>query len=218
MDQPPAEREPPNIELAGPSSENAAPPVGTMARPARRGTMILGIAASLVALAALGIAAWTYAEARRDMLRLSTDIAQLRLSLDLYAQRSGNAAGTAGSDQLSDLANRLALLEQAWRDGAATPAANNTASASTPAGATPGAECLPPGMRILVAAGDRYPICDNSASIAVGGVDNGYVTLADGTTIPSGGTMPLGTTGCMVAVTSGGDEGLTGYAEIRVSC
>jgi len=49
-------------------------------------------------------------------------------------------------------------------------------------------------------------------------VDNGYITLSDGTSVPSGGSMPLPGSPCMIAVTSGGDEGVTGYAEIRVSC
>jgi len=36
--------------------------------------------------------------------------------------------------------------------------------------------------------------------------------------VPSGSTVPLPGTACMIAVTSGGDEATTGFAEIRVTC
>ncbi len=73
-------------------------------------------------------------------------------------------------------------------------------------------------MRLLVASGDAYAVCDQPGTVEVSVVDNGYITLSDGTSVPSGGSMPLPGSPCMIAVTSGGDEGLTGYAEIRVSC
>ena len=73
-------------------------------------------------------------------------------------------------------------------------------------------------MRILVAAGDSYPICGQNTAITVANVDNGFMSLSDGTMVVSGGTMPLPGTSCMIGVTSGGDEGVTGYAEIRVTC
>ena len=219
MDQPQAGHQTPGLSSPDVSAEarQAPPHAAPRRRPARRGSLVVAFVASLIALAALGAAVWSYTETRRDILRLSTDIAQLRLSLELYARTLTTPAGTpAGdADRLDDLANRLAILEQAWR---AAPSAAPAPTATTPATAAPGAECLPVGMRLLVAAGDRYPVCASSASVDIAGVDNGYVALADGTTIPSGGTMPLGDSGCMIGVTSSGDEGLTGYAEIRVTC
>lgn len=221
MDQPQAGHQTPGFSSPDVSAEaRPAPPHAPSRRhPARHGSLVVASVASLIALAALGAAVWSYAETRRDILRLSTDIAQLRLSIELYARNLTAPVGTpAGdADRFDDLANRLAILEQAWRAApSAAPAALPTAT--TPAAAAPGAECLPVGMRLLVAAGDRYPVCASSASVDIAGVDNGYVALADGTTIPSGGTMPLGDSGCMIGVTSSGDEGLTGYAEIRVTC
>ena len=49
-------------------------------------------------------------------------------------------------------------------------------------------------------------------------VDSGYITLVDGTLVPSGVAVPLPNSACTISVTSSGDEGLTGYAEIRVTC
>ena len=151
-------------------------------------------------------------------MRLSTELAELRVSLDLYARGSRTAdMGTPSSTALTDLANRLAILEQNWRD---TPAAPTTAPAVAPAQAASasGEDCLPAGMRLLVAVGDSYPVCGMPATIDIAVVDNGYVGLADGTVIPSGGVMPLAGTSCTIGVTSSGDEGVTGYGEIRVNC
>lgn len=190
-----------------------------------RAPLLLGLTGALLGLAALGVAGWSYFEDQREIKRLATDVAQLRLSLDLYAR--GNQASAAGpaaaapaanDTVITDLANRLAILELNWRGSSVpTPAAAPQAVA----GAQPGADdadCLPSGMRLLVAAGDSYPICGQPASVAVSQVDNGFILLADGTAVPSGGSVPLPNSACTIGVTSGGDEGLTGYAEIRVSC
>jgi hypothetical protein len=162
--------------------------------------------------AGLGLAAWTQMEGQKEILRLSTELAQLKVSLDLYARNAGTAP------EVTELSERLSALEQTAR-GASVPLPG-LSEAATPAASTGSTEdCLPPGMRLLVAAGDSYPICGQPAEVRVSFVDNGYITLADGTSVASGGTTPLpGHPACTLAVTSGGDEGLTGYAEIRVSC
>lgn len=226
MSQPPIERQPPSVDSPAPEIridslhvQSAEPRLPAAPRPSRS-AITIAVVASLVALAALASTAWIYADTKREILRMSTDIAQIRISLDLYARNAGTRTGSAQGDQIADLSNRLAILEQNWREQSAAP--SPAAAASTPSAATSpaaqGSDCLPSGMRILVAAGDTYPVCDKPAEIAVTSVDNGYIVLSDGTTVPSGGSMPLGTSGCMVGVTSGGDEGLTGYAEIRVTC
>src|SRR5690606_29388647 len=91
---------------------------------ARRGLhMAIGLA-GVLALVAVGISGFALTEARRDTLRVATDIAQLRVSLDLFSRQiQGNGPG---GQSLVDLSNRLVILEQAWRDqgrGAAAPAA-----------------------------------------------------------------------------------------------
>lgn len=209
--------------------EHRAPRRGDRYRTGRsrrfRVSTLVGGVAALVGVASLAVSAWVYSETHREVLRLATDVAQLRISLDLYAQRSGAAPapGTASgpaSEELAALANRLAILEESWRTGigAAPSSLPALAGDGQPAAAASDGDCLPPGMRLLVAAGDSYAICGTTGTVAVSSVDNGYVTLVDGTTVPSGGSFPLVGTNCMLGVTSGGDEGLTGYAEIRVSC
>lgn len=189
-----------------------------------RATTTLSVVAALVGVTSLAASAWIYSETRRETLRLATDLAQVRLSLDLYARSIGTAtpatpAVTSPNAELSDLYNRLAILEQNWRSGAtALPAIAPSTATPAPTSAGAGDDCLPSGMRILVAAGDSYPICGQNTAITVANVDNGFMSLSDGTMVVSGGTMPLPGTSCMIGVTSGGDEGVTGYAEIRVTC
>lgn len=174
----------------------------------------------MAGLAAVAASVWVYTEMRQETLRLSTEIAQLRLSLDLYAQRDG---APPGADTLGTIESRLLALENAsTRPQPTSLPSVEAAPAATGAGAAVATEsdgdCLPSGMRLLVAAGDIYPICGVGTSIEVMTVSNGYITLTDGTTVPSGSAVPLVGTACMIGVTSNGDEAVTGFAEIRVSC
>lgn len=182
---------------------------------------LLRFAGAICGVVALGTSIWVYADTRQEILRVSTELAQLRVSLDLYARNAGGSGAPADLSALTELTNRLAILEQNWRTGSATLPPVTPATTSPQAASGPeDQDCLPTGMRILVAAGDRYQVCGQpSAVVDVGSVFNGYITLADGTAVASGGTMPLpDNLACRVTVTSGGDEGLTGYAEIRVDC
>lgn len=217
---------PPELRIR-PGNETRAPRRKDGSRRAGRRRMrastLVSMVSALVGVAALAATGWVYSQTHREVLRLATDVAQLRISLDLYAQRSGAAptaaSGGPTSAELSDISNRLSIIEQNMRGGAVAPSVPSlpaiTGGAETNAG---DGDCLPPGMRILVAAGDSYDICGTTGAITVSAVDNGYLTLSDGNIIASGGTLPLAGTNCMLGVTSGGDEGLTGFAEIRVSC
>ena len=199
-----------------------APPRGDRGRAL---SLLVGLV-GVVGIAALAASAWIYASTQRDILRLSTEIAQLRLSLDLYMQQGGGtAAASTGGDMLLDLSNRLAILEENWRSGpvsaAAVPASSPAALPATPAtgeAAATGGDCLPPGTRFMVAAGDRYPVCGTSAVIEIGAVDEGYISLMDGTVIAQGGNIALPGTGCMVGVVPMEGGAISGFAEIRVTC
>ena len=95
---------------------------------------ILAFVVGLVGVAAIGANAWTYSETQRDLSRLSTDIAQIKLSLALFGQQQAvqpAAVEPAPSDNtaLTDITNRLDILEQNWRTGTAD-------AASTPGPAT----------------------------------------------------------------------------------
>lgn len=200
-----------------PADPSEAPSAPISTKPASRRSawaLSFGILGLVAGLAGLGATAWLYSEGQAETHRLASEIAQLRVSLDLYARRTGTAQSGEDGD-LTDIANRLAILEQNWRsDIVRSP----TAAPAPAASAAINEDCLPSGMRILVAQGDSYPVCEQDVSVNVGQVANGYIVLLDGTTIASGGTMPLPGSACTIGVTSGGDEGLTGYAEIRVTC
>ena len=180
--------------------------------------LVLGALGLVAGLSGLAAAAWLHETGQVETRRLASEIAQLRVSLDLYARGAGIGAPTqADGEALAELANRLAILEQG--QSIAPPAAAAVAPDPAATAAASNEDCLPSGMRILVAEGDSYPICGQASVINVAQVTNGYIVLADGTTIASGGSIVLpGSPSCTIGVTSGGDEGLTGYAEIRVTC
>ncbi|HEY8575299.1 MAG TPA: hypothetical protein VIL88_03055 [Devosia sp.] len=179
---------------------------------------VLSFVVGLVGVAALAAAGWVYTQTQRDVVRLSTDIAQLRLSLELFNQQQGAAAPESAA--VTDLANRLAILEENWRNapaGTAPATLPEIPTAPTTAAASDG-DCLPTGTRFLVGAGDSYPICGVAGTVEIASVDNGFLTLGDGTVIAAGGNIGLPGTACMIAVVSAGQDGMTGFGEIRVTC
>lgn len=177
--------------------------------------LVLGM--GVLGLAGFATTFWMQAETQREMTRLATDVAQLRLGLELYARQQGAPSGT-DSAALQDMANRLAILEENWRSG--SPPAASAALPDMPAAAVPatGGDCLPTGTRFLVSAGDTYPICGTTGTVSIGSVDDGFLSLADGTIIASGGALALPAIGCTLAVVSAGENGMSGYGEIRVTC
>ena len=212
MDQPQSDKEP-NNAMHVVIDEVRAPRARMRAGHPERWPGLVALGAILFGLSAFAFSGWVYVEGQREIVRLSTELAQLKVSLDLYVRNGGGGA------DLTDLTERLTELEQASRSNAVPmPSAPANAADSAAAPTPSGEDCLPEGMRLLVAAGDSYPICGQAAEVSVSFVDNGYITLSDGTSVASGGTTPLPGSACTLAVTSGGDEGLTGYAEIRVTC
>lgn len=196
------------------------------AAPARRlaGPTLLGFVAGLVGVAALGASAWVYTETQRDVGRLATDIAQIKLSLELFNRQHSNAQAPTASDAaaLTELSNRIGLLEENWRSGAIN--AQSTLPPLSPSGTAGVApvptdgDCLPTGTRFMVAAGDVYPVCGTTAKVEIGGVDNGFITLSDGTVIAQGATVGLPASQCMIAVVPSEGGAISGFAEIRLTC
>ena len=179
---------------------------------------VLSFVVGLVGVAALCASAWVYSETQREVVRLSTDIAQLRVSLELFGRQQGTPSGT-DTVNLQDLSNRLAILEESWRSAPA--AAPQTALPELPDAidtTVSDGDCLPTGTRFLVGAGDSYPICGIAGTVEIGAVDNGFLTLRDGTVIAAGGNIGLPGTNCMIGVVSAGEGGMTGFGEIRVTC
>ncbi len=179
---------------------------------------VLAFTVGLVGVAAVAAAAFTYADTRREIVRLSTDLAQVRLTLDLLRQSAPAPGGTpTDTAALADLENRLAVLEENWRSApsAAAPIAPAEPAAST---ATATDDCLPTGTRFLVSAGDTWPVCSSPAVVDVASVEPGYLTLLDGSVVAAGSNFPLLGSACMLAVLSAGTAELSTYAEIRVTC
>jgi len=198
-------------------------PVASRRRAGLRLTNLLSFVVGLVGVAALGASAWVYVETQRDVARLSTAIAELRIGMELFGRQQGTPSGTDAASLL-DLSNRLSILEETWRDGTPSASAEPAILPATALPATPGAtaasdgDCLPTGTRFLVSAGDNYPVCGIAATVDIGAVDNGFISLGDGTVIAAGGNIGLPGTACMLGVVSAGEDGMTGFAEIRVSC
>jgi hypothetical protein len=182
---------------------------------------VLSFVVGLVGIASLGASAWVYSDTQREIVRLSTDIAQLRLSMELFGRQQGTPTNTDKA-ALTDLGNRLAILEQSWRSGpAATPAPALPATPATDPAAAPAAadgDCLPTGTRFMVAAGDRYAVCGTGAVVEIGSVDDGFISLSDGTVIAQGGNIALPNSACMIGVVPSDGAAISGYAEIRVTC
>jgi hypothetical protein len=178
---------------------------------------ILSFVVGLVGIAALGASAWVYNETQRDIVRLSTDIAQLRLSLELFGRQQGTPSGTDNAS-LADLANRLAILEESWRSAPAPTASLPAVPAPAATASADGGDCLPTGTRFMVAVGDRYPVCGTGAVVEIGAVDDGFIALADGTIIAQGGSIALPNSACMIGVVPSDGGSISGFAEIRVTC
>ena len=178
---------------------------------------ILSFVVGLVGIAALAATAFVYNDTQREIVRLSTDIAQLRVSLELFGRQQGTPSGTDNA-ALTDLANRLAILEENWRGAPAAATTLPAIPAATPAATAAGDDCLPTGTRFMVSAGDRYPVCGTGAVVEIGAVDNGFISLADGTVIAQGGNIALPNSACMIGVVPSDGGSISGFAEIRVTC
>jgi hypothetical protein len=177
---------------------------------------VLSLVVGLIGIVALAASAWVYAETRGDIRRVSAEIAQLHLSLELFTREQ--AAAAIETDSLLDLSNRLAVLEEAWRGSIASAPATAPGASTAPAGTAGDGDCLPTGTRFMVAAGDSYPVCGTAGEVAIGAVDDGFISLADGTVIAQGGTVALPGTSCMIGMLPSDGGSLSGFAEIRVTC
>ena len=67
---------------------------------------LLALGAILFGVAGFAFAGWVYVQGQREIVRLSTELAQLKVSLDLYARNGPSSAG------LSELTERLTALER----------------------------------------------------------------------------------------------------------
>jgi hypothetical protein len=186
-------------------------------RPPGTNRIVLGIAvlSILFGLGAIVASAWVYSEAQRDLRQLASDVAQLRVSLELFA-RQQTEAPDAG-----EVYARLMEIEQSVREAIAS-IPETTAPAMPPLGLGPSAQsdgdCLPPGTRFLVTTGDRYPVCGTQGVVEILSVGALDIALGDGSAVAIGGSTTLANTSCTVSVLSANADGMSGYGEIRVNC
>ncbi|WEK04635.1 MAG: hypothetical protein P0Y65_21070 [Candidatus Devosia phytovorans] len=184
------------------------------------GAVLLSFVVGLVAAASLGTSAWVYRDTQRQIAAVATDIAQFRLSLELFGRQQG-AAAPADTAKLADLTNRLDILEENWRNAPTaalppTPEATSQTVIVPDAAAAAAGDCLPTGTRFMVTRGDVYPVCGATGTVEISGVDSGFVTLADGTVIAAGGNIALPGSRCMIGVVTA--DAASGYAEVRLTC
>ncbi len=189
--------------------------------PAGMNRIIVAIAALsiLFGLGAIMTSAWVYSEAQRDLRQLATDVAQLRVGLELFARQQ-----TAAPD-VGEVYARLMEVEQSVREALSSApqgAGAGTAPALPSIGLGPSAQsdgdCLPPGTRFLVTTGDRYPVCGTQGVVEILSVGALDIALGDGSAVAIGGSTTLANTSCTVSVLSANEDGMSGYGEIRVNC
>lgn len=191
--------------------------------PAGMNRIIVVIAALsiLFGLGAIMTSAWVYSEAQRDLRQLATDVAQLRVGLELFARQQ-----TAAPD-VGEVYARLMEVEQSVREAlASAPQGAGTGAGTTPAlpsiGLGPSAQsdgdCLPLGTRFLVTTGDRYPVCGTQGVVEILSVGALDIALGDGSAVAIGGSTTLANTSCTLSVLTANEDGMSGYGEIRVNC
>jgi hypothetical protein len=186
-------------------------------RPPGTNRIVLGIAvlSILFGLGAIVASAWVYSEAQRDLRQLASDVAQLRVSLELFARQQTEAP------DVGEVYARLMEIEQSVREAIAS-IPETTAPVTPSLGLGPSAQsdgdCLPPGTRFLVTTGDRYPVCGTQGVVEILSVGALDIALGDGSAVAIGGSTTLANTSCTVSVLSANADGMSGYGEIRVNC
>lgn len=193
---------------------------------------VLSVLSLLLALAGLGAAYLVWTDYQGELRRVSSELAQMKVSVQLLAQRpvatqasapEPAAADDANARTIQDLSTRVAALEEA----AKAPAVASTAPVSedaTALAALPPAEgaaepesgdCIPQGTRFVLTPGDAFKICGVTASLTLDEVGEGVAEIAGVGPLLQGSMGKLNGSTCTVALLS---TMVDGFAEIRVSC
>lgn len=178
--------------------------------------------ALVISLGALAAAGVFYFEGQRTYRKLSAEIAQVKVSLTLLTQRAG--AGGEG-ETIQAIQNRLAVLEENWRNpqaGGAAPAPEapaqtfSVAPTGDQSGNGPTSDCIPAGTAFVMTEADSYAICGTSVVIAFASISQDAAVLDNGVALAKGMASPFPDSTCKVNLVSADAE--TGFAELRVTC
>jgi len=199
-------------------------------------TRFLGVLAIVLGLVAIAGSYGLWSDYRGEFRRMSSELAEMKVSLQLLNQRAAAPASAAAAaaapasdsqaDQIADLKNRIAILENVWRNppaggvnGQGSVPLSDTANATgggTPPGGGPTTDCIPLGTRFLLTPNDTYAVCQTKESLTLLTAGNGTALLQDLGTLAEGGIAKLGATNCRVSLLSVITDG--GFAEVRVTC
>lgn len=216
----------------------------TMTRPGKFALLTAVFAALILSISAT--LAWFYTETRNAREKSMSEMAQLKLSIELYG-RQYTASATSLAElnaTLKGLETRLADLEDslsAMSTASKTTSSANQAASSEPETAEPedvveqaaipqpgpspqpaaaasSSDCVSRNSQFLVAAGDIFLVCGTSSWIAVADVGAQRIAFADGRSAYVGRSVPLEGTNCTVMVRSANAAWLAGFGELEINC
>lgn len=217
--------------------------------PAMNGTgkiTVLVVVLGALVLSLTAMMAWLYSETRTSRDKSVSEMAQLKLSIELYG-RQYTASATSLAElnaTLRGLETRLAGLEESLAemstatreipgvDQDAPPDSDELdvevsieqatlpepASTPQPRATTGSADCVSRNSNFLVAAGDIFLVCGTNSWIAVSDVGAQRISFADGRSAYVGRSVPLDGTNCRVMVRSANAAWLAGFGELQINC
>jgi hypothetical protein len=190
--------------------------------------------AALVGLVALAGAVVVQATGDARHERLSAELTDLRLAVDLLAQRTDLMASSDTVEGAPDDGTAEALLalqaridaletELAKRPAVAVASTETTGAFSASADGTaaeidpswPTEDCIPLGTRFVASTGDSLAICQTPVVVKVSAITDDNVMVEDTGVISETAFKPIPGTNCRLTVL---DADGAGFAELRVSC
>jgi hypothetical protein len=193
--------------------------------------------AAFVGLLALAGAVIVQLNAQAGNAAVMQELARLRVSLDLMAQRTTEVekiadatAANGAIEALLALQDRMNRIEGEWTEqqealaaAAAAPPALAAVDPNAPASdpnrridpSWPTTDCIPLGTRFMVVPNESFPICQSPAVVRATGITNENVAFDGAGVVAVNGIGTIAGTTCTVNVLT---ASVDGFAELRVSC
>lgn len=194
---------------------------------------LLSVVSVLLGLLGLVAAYLVWTDYQGELRRISSELAQMKVSVQLLAQRpvvtepsAAEPASVENADAraIEELATRIAALEEAAKAPVVASTAPVSADDTTALAALPPAEgeaapeegdCIPQGTRFVLTPGDGFKICGVTASLTLNEVGEGVADFAGVGPVMQGSMGKLNGSACSVSLLS---SMVDGFAEIRVTC